>query len=54
MKLPRRRNFCIWPPSLPRSRPSPVSQGHKPIRRGRCAGLSPHLPAVLWTSLRAF
>ena len=51
MKLPRRK-FCIWQRALPRCRPCRASHGRKPIRRGRCAGLSGLRPAEGTTSLR--
>ena len=52
MKLPRRDNFCIWPPALSRCRPCRASQGRKHIRRGRCAGWSAFLPGARPTSAR--
>jgi len=32
-------NFYIWQRALPRCRSRRMSQGRKPIRRGRCASL---------------
>src|SRR2546430_5923915 len=45
-------DFCIWPPALLRCRQRLGSQGHKPIRHGRCASSSASPLAARLTSLR--